>query len=81
MASKSNQLAVTGLSIYNLCDLAVARSSVQEKSAPETADDFYKSNMVIGHSDSSPMHLAVPVFSVLSCTMKTIAFADTLYSV
>ena len=27
------------------------------------------------------MHLAVPVFSVLLCTMKTIAFADTLYSV
>ena len=80
MASKSNQLAVTGLSIYNLCDLAVARSSVQEKSGPET-DDFDKSNMVIGHSDLSPMHLAVPVFSVLSCTMKTIAFADTLYSV
>ena len=42
MASKSNQLAVTGLSIYNLCDLAVARSSVQEKSGPETADDFDK---------------------------------------
>ena len=27
------------------------------------------------------MHLAVPVFSMLLCTMKTIAFADTLYSV
>ena len=78
MASKSNQLAVTGLSIYNLCDLAVARSSVQEKSGPETADDFDKSNMV---TQTTPMHLAVPVFSVLSCTIKTIAFADTLYSV